>query len=71
MLAIKRIRNHDKYTRMINALLDWIGKGQVNGLKADEMAMHTRYTHYFAAGIAVCLALLWVQYKEVSKQDVK
>ncbi|SFC89732.1 hypothetical protein [Spirosoma endophyticum] len=56
---------------MINALLDWIGKGQVNGLKADEMAMHTRYTHYFAAGIAVCLALLWVQYKEVSKQDVK
>ena len=56
---------------MLDFLSHWISKGQVSGVSPEEVAMHTRYMHYFAAGIALCIALLWVQYKEVMKQDLK
>ncbi|SFE75851.1 hypothetical protein [Spirosoma endophyticum] len=56
---------------MIDAFMNWIGKGELSGCTADELAMHLRHTDYFMVGIGICLALLWVQYKEVIKQDYK
>ncbi|SFE75777.1 hypothetical protein SAMN05216167_11915 [Spirosoma endophyticum] len=46
---------------MIDDLLNLIEKGKVNSYTPEELAMHTRFTHYYAIGIVVCLALLIIQ----------
>ncbi|CAN5637308.1 hypothetical protein BH09BAC4_BH09BAC4_44140 [soil metagenome] len=56
---------------MFDFLSNWITKGELSGYSSEELATHTRYMHYYAAGIAVCVALLWVQYGEIRKQDMK
>lgn len=56
---------------MFDFLSDWITKGESSGYSPEELATHTRYMHYSAAGIALCVALLWAQYREVRKQDMK
>ena len=54
---------------MIDSILNWIGKGEPSGYTAQELATHLRFMDYFMVGIGICLALLWVQYKEGIKQD--
>lgn len=56
---------------MIDYLLHWITRGELSGFSPDELAMHERYTDYFLMGIAICLALLYWQFKEIKEKELK